>query len=197
MTDDFINQSLVEMLDSNSENKILLTEKSTRTFSRLKDAWNCCKFLVKGHLFSEIFTRVYLLRGRQTGHHGPGHAGLCLDGRQVGGAGLDHLLQPVDPVHLGAEVLAHEVDRLLELAHSVHSQLECVGPRVRDVKRRITWSAEKVKCELMKSQPEEKFFLFSLIISLQPLHCRNYSTDMISRGKYVLVAREMTREIKV
>ena len=103
----------------------------------------------------------YLLRGRQTGHHSPGHTGLGLDGRQVGGAGLDHLLQPVDPVHLGAEVLAHEVDRLLELAHCVHSQLECVGPRDRDVKRRRTWSAEKVKCELIKSQPEEKFFFCS------------------------------------
>ena len=82
---------------------------------------------------------VYLLRRRQTGHHGPGDAGLSLDGRQVGGAGLDHLLQPVDPVHLGAEVLAHEVDCLLQLAHGVHSQFEGVGPKIcEDVKTKKT-----------------------------------------------------------
>ena len=86
---------------------------------------------------------VYLLWGRQTGHHGPGHAGLSLDGRQVGGAGLDHLLQPVDPVHLGAEVLAHEVDRLLKLAHRVNSQFEGVRPgESKAIKRMRSWSQE-------------------------------------------------------
>ena len=144
---------------------------------------------------------VYLLRGWQTGHHGPGHAGLCLDGRQVGGAGLDHLLQPVDPVHLGAEVLAHEVDRLLELAHSVHSQLECVGPRVRDVKRRITWSAEKVKCELMKSQPEEKFFFvlahnFVTTSALQKLQHRYDIPRKICSGCTRNDARDQSLKIK-
>ena len=82
---------------------------------------------------------VYLLGRRQTGHHGPGHAGLGLDGRQVGGARLDDLLQPVDPVHLGAEVLAHEVDCLLQLAHGVHSQFEGVRPEIgEDVKTKKT-----------------------------------------------------------
>ena len=80
--------------------------------------------------------KVYLLWRRETGHHSPGDAGVSLDGGQVGGAGLDHLLQPVDPVHLGAEVLAHEVDCLLQLAHGVHSQFEGVRPEIgEDVKK--------------------------------------------------------------
>ena len=83
--------------------------------------------------------KVYLLWRRETGHHSPGDAGVSLDGGQVGGAGLDHLLQPVDPVHLGAEVLAHEVDCLLQLAHGVHSQFEGVRPDDgKDVKTKKT-----------------------------------------------------------
>ena len=49
------------------------------------------------------------------------------DGGEVGGTALDDLLQLVDPVHLGAEVLAHEVHGLLQLAHRVDAQLERVG----------------------------------------------------------------------
>ena len=60
-----------------------------------------------------------LVRRGEAGHHGPCYCALCLHWSEVGWRALDNLLQPVDPVHLAGEVLAHEVERLLQLADSV------------------------------------------------------------------------------
>ena len=68
-----------------------------------------------------------LVRRGQARHHGPGHRALGLHGAQVGRGALDDLLQSVDPVDLAGEVLAHEVERLLQLAHGVYRELEGVG----------------------------------------------------------------------